>query len=369
MEHLFSNDKQQIVTHGNPDLCVNSVTGCSIERLDVQMPFDKLEERLHIPSLTIKFRNSQSRNAKVVGDEGIDVIRRIILINDNAYPLWMVGGRSRPCEYDVLVTDEAGSLVHGPFFNHLRFHVALGSRDKECMLLVEQSVKPLEFHVTLVHQIVSEGFNGKLIHGFGIVHPALCQVDKSGDAAPKIEQYMHLDCTFVVVEISPWAKLETAFDCAAVKGIYHLVNTKTVIILVIEFSCFFNEILCQVVVNAPVLLLVHLAKCGPGNDGQSSMVKLALECGQCCLISSQTLLRCQLGKAHDHELIATTELDHVPVAIISCDTLTEHVFWEKGHELGEYTLTFIHLIFTLCYYQTQSYNFKSSKKIFRRNTL
>ena len=55
------------------------------------------------------------------------------------------------------------------------------------------------------------------------------------------------------------------------------------------------------------------------------------------------------------------------VAIVPCDTLAENVFWKQRHELGEYTLTLIHLICTLHYYKMQRYKFKSSKKFFAVN--
>ena len=40
MKHLFGYNKQQIIAHSNPNLCVGCVARCSIKRFDVQMAFD-----------------------------------------------------------------------------------------------------------------------------------------------------------------------------------------------------------------------------------------------------------------------------------------------------------------------------------------
>lgn len=189
-------------------------------------------------------------------------------------------------------------------------------------------------------------------------------MNKGGDAPSKTEESVHFDSTFSMVEIGPWTKLEAKFYCAAVKGIDHFVNVETAILFVIKFSRLFDEVLGEVMVNAPILFLIHFAKSGTRNERESGMVKFALKRCQSGLVGAQTLLRGQLCKAHDHKLVTTAELNLMAVAIVPCDTLAENVFWEQRHELGEYTLTLIHLISTLQYYKMQRYEFKSSKKYF-----
>lgn len=52
MIHLQSNNKQQVVTDGNPYLCEDCILGRPIERLDVQVLLDPFEERLDSPALS-----------------------------------------------------------------------------------------------------------------------------------------------------------------------------------------------------------------------------------------------------------------------------------------------------------------------------
>ena len=44
MEHLLCDDKQQVVTDGNPYLCKDRILRRSEERLDTQMLLNPLEE-------------------------------------------------------------------------------------------------------------------------------------------------------------------------------------------------------------------------------------------------------------------------------------------------------------------------------------
>ena len=46
MIHFQSNNKQQVVTDGNPYPCEDCILGRPMERFDVQVMFDQFEERL-----------------------------------------------------------------------------------------------------------------------------------------------------------------------------------------------------------------------------------------------------------------------------------------------------------------------------------
>ena len=54
---LLRDDKQQVFTNGYTYLRVDSIPGCTVKGLDVQVLLDPLEEDLNLPSLPIKFSN------------------------------------------------------------------------------------------------------------------------------------------------------------------------------------------------------------------------------------------------------------------------------------------------------------------------
>ena len=50
---LLCDDKQKVVTNGYPYLRVDSIAGCTVKGLDVQVLLDPLEEDLNLPSFSI----------------------------------------------------------------------------------------------------------------------------------------------------------------------------------------------------------------------------------------------------------------------------------------------------------------------------
>lgn len=367
MKQLLGNHQQQIITHGYPDLCVDCVARCPIERFDMQSPLQEFEERLHIPAFAVKFRNGKSRETEVIGNECVNVVRGIVLIDNHAYPFRIICGCPQSCEHDFPVADDASAHVHRAFGNHLVLHVALCPGDKQGMLLVEQIIEPLEVNIALVHEVVRKGFYRQLVHDLAVMDLAFSEVNKGRYAASETEQRMHLESALSVMELRPWAKLEAEFDSAAVECVNHAVYIQAVIVFVIQLSRFLDKILCQVVVDAPVLCLIQVGKRGTRDKGESGMVQFALESRKGRFIGAKTLLRSELGEAHHHKLVATAELDLMSIAVVSCDALAEDVLWKQRHDLGEYALTLIHLICSLHCYQMQSYKIKSSKNFIAVN--
>ena len=50
---FLCDDKQQIVTNGYSYLRVDSIFGCTVKGLDIQMLFNPLKESLNLPSFSI----------------------------------------------------------------------------------------------------------------------------------------------------------------------------------------------------------------------------------------------------------------------------------------------------------------------------
>lgn len=68
---FLRNDKQKIVTDGNPYLCEHGILGSSIECLYVQMLLYPFEEQLNLPSLPVQLGNSQCIKLEVIGEETV----------------------------------------------------------------------------------------------------------------------------------------------------------------------------------------------------------------------------------------------------------------------------------------------------------
>ena len=104
MIHLQSNNKQQVVTDGNPYLCEDCILGRPIERLDMQMLLDPFEKRLDSPALPIQFCNGNCLKCEVIRQKSIHYVLREVLIDDQAQQIRVFLGRKEACKTDALVT-------------------------------------------------------------------------------------------------------------------------------------------------------------------------------------------------------------------------------------------------------------------------
>ena len=112
MIHLQSNNKQQVVTDGNPYLCEDCILGRSIERLDVQVLLDPFEERLDGPAFSIQFSNGNSFKGEVIRQESIHYVLRKVLIDDQTQQIRVFLGCKETSKTDGLVRDDASLPVN-----------------------------------------------------------------------------------------------------------------------------------------------------------------------------------------------------------------------------------------------------------------
>ena len=81
---FLRNDKQKIVTDGNPYLCEHGILGSSIECLYVQMLLYPFEEQLNLPSLPVQLGNSQCIKLEVIGEETVNCICAEVFIHNKS---------------------------------------------------------------------------------------------------------------------------------------------------------------------------------------------------------------------------------------------------------------------------------------------
>lgn len=80
---LLRDDKQQVVTNGYPYLRGDSIAGCTVKVLDIQVLLEPLEEDLNLPSFpTMLCRDSVNR--EVVCEEAIDLtVSKVLICNES----------------------------------------------------------------------------------------------------------------------------------------------------------------------------------------------------------------------------------------------------------------------------------------------
>ena len=246
MIHLQSNNKQQVVTDGNPYLCEDCILGRPIERLDVQVLLDPFEERFDSPALSVQFRNGNCFKREVI--------------------------RQR--------------LMH--------YVLSKG-------------------HITFVHQVVSTYFYRQAVHSQSIMYIARSKHDEVWYVVLYINQSVHLESTFVMMELRPWTELQTQVDGTAVKGIHHIVNAQPIVFIFIQDFSPLDKYHCIVLIDSPVILLDHAGYSGLGHHLQTSMIQLRVESSQLDLYTTEACAACQLSITHDKELVTAGESSCIPL--------------------------------------------------------
>ena len=94
----------------------------------------------------------------------------------------------------------------------------------------------LEVNVSLVHEIVASGLYGNKSHSLGVMDGSLCQVDEGRYGTTQIQQRVHLNTAFVMMQTSPRTKLEAQLDGATVKGINNAIHVKSRRFTLVKFS-------------------------------------------------------------------------------------------------------------------------------------
>ena len=335
MIHLLGNGKQQIVTHGNPNLCEDSILCRSEERLDMEVLLDPFEEQLNLPTLAVKFRYCYRLKSEIISQESVYIVGVEVLIDHHPHYVWIVLGHYRPCEPDALVADEACMHVNFPFLNDLETHVVFSPGDKVSLPDVEVVVKPPKIHIALVHQVVSPGLNWQNVKPVHVVYLTLAHPDECWNGTSQVKQGMHLECTLSMVKLGPGAEFQAKLYGAAVERIHHLVKTKTEIVSSIQPLSPGNKDLGEVTIYLPVFILVELCKRGLMHQLQTCVVKLGGKRGQCGLYHPKAGTSRELGETHDLELVTTRELLRSVITLVFVNTFSQLIIRDKVHQLGE----------------------------------
>ena len=101
MIHLQSNNKQQVITDGNPYLCEDCILGRPVECLDVQVLLDPFEERLDGPALSVKSCNSDCFKREVIRQKLMHYVLRKVLIDDQTQQIRVLLGSKKTSKTDA----------------------------------------------------------------------------------------------------------------------------------------------------------------------------------------------------------------------------------------------------------------------------
>ena len=259
-------------------------------------------ERLDGPALSVQFCNGNCFKGEVIRQKSIHYVLRKVLINDQAQQIRVLLGCKETCKTDCLVRDDASLPV-----NLAR---------------------------------VSCTLTGVSIMKLGMLFFISIKV-------------CILKAPFVMMELRPWTELQTQVDGTAVKGIHHIVNAQPIVFIFIQDFSLLDKYHCVVLIDTPVLLLVHVGESGLGHHLQTGMIQLGVESSQLSLYATKACAAGQLSITHDKELVTASESSCMKISSISVNTFPELVVRDERHQLREYSISGIHILCYLIYETVQ----------------
>ena len=339
---LLRTDKQQIVAHGYPDLRVDRVHCCSIEGFDVKL-LDPLEEKLYLSTFSVQFCDGKwVFNGEVVSREVmIELPGFIVLIHNESDRVGVHSSRVVPRESDGLVGENARTFAKRSGLNDLVSHIVFGSGNKVSTFLTEVLVELLKGRISIVHQVESICFGRDVVDYLSIVDLAWCKQNRGRNRTSQVHQSVILEGPFAMTKLRPGAQLQTRSDGTAVKRMYHLFKTNSQLFILVKRRCLLHQRHRKVLLDMPILLLVGLRKRRFGHHLDARSVEVSSEV-KCSLNISQTRSISGLSEVHHNERVTAIELDGMPVASVSADTLLEFIFVSERHNLCKDRFSFVH---------------------------
>ena len=185
---LLRDDQQQVVTNGYQYQRVDSIAGCAVKGLDMQVLLDLLEKDLYLPSFSIQLCNSDCVNREVICEEPIDHSVSKALIHNKSKIVRILLGSIKSCQLYRLIGDKPRLSVNFSRLGNCIQHIVLGSGNKPCVVLMKVLIERFKLHIAFIQKIVGICHDRFFIHNLGIMNRGLCKEYKYKNGSFQVHQ-------------------------------------------------------------------------------------------------------------------------------------------------------------------------------------
>jgi len=243
---------------------------------------------------------------------------------------------------DGLVTDDAFRAIGRCRVEPACLHVRLGPRDEEGAGLV-QDIEPREVDITAIHDVDRTGLGKQQIKDVHVVQLAVRDVDEGWNAAPQVEQGMHLHRRLGRAEMRPGKDRQAQVDGRRVERVHGFVKIEPQAVADVEPSGLSDQPLSEVGMDAPVACLVGVRqRRAPHGLAKAHVVELGGLRREAGLDVAQALAIGELGERHRPVLLGAGQRADPAVTVVAHDQPRERAPRQKVHELREQRLAGVH---------------------------
>jgi hypothetical protein len=298
--------------------------------------FDPLEEELHVPSLFVKPGDGNDGQKEVVGQKHRGFFGIGVVIFHQAEFVGIIRGRLRNGQQNGLVAHNSCGFVHWMGIKPAALEIGLGSDHEESGCL-GNGIESGEIREAAIHNVESTGFQRDQIQNVDLVEFSIGDMDKAQDVAPQIQQGMETDCSLCCPKSCPGKEGQTQVDRCGIQGVNCVLEFHGQRFLLVEFSGNGDQMMCKIGVDTPTPHLVCFCQGAAGNlAADAHVVEFVVLCQEAGLDVSQAFAISQLSESHHAELVRTTEILDVEVALVQIHTTLKGFQWHEVHDLGEH---------------------------------
>ena len=303
VEFLLDDGHEDVHGDGNPNLCLDRVGGCAIERLDAKVLLDPFEEQFHLPATFVELRNCEGGQCEIVGEKDEVVVRLEIVVAYAAERTRILRSRIWISQRDDLVASQTCDFLDGTVRTASVLEIPLGAEHEERHAEGE-AIEATEVDIAAVHDIEGPRFDEQLVEDFHIGCFGVGNVYNARNSATKVHQGMEFDRAFVPAESRPGKQRKTEVDDRGVEYIGGLREFHAEVVLGVQDPRSGNKHVRDVGPDAPVTPFVRIGQGAARHlSADARMIEFRLHGTQTCFDIAQTFAVCQLGESHTEELV------------------------------------------------------------------
>ena len=279
----------------------------------------------------------ESRREKLWRISGGRVEDRVGAFLDAPSPVFKCWHSSTGCQEvaqpDDLVAPNPGSRLHRARFQPVELKMFFGARDIKGRSQ-NKAVKAPEIDIAPIHDIEGPRLQNQFVQDAHIGHFSIGNRDKHGDGASQVQERVQLDGGFGAAETRPGKELEAKVNGGGIQGVNRLVQFHADVLFAIEQAGSLDESLGQVMIDAPVAVLVGVGEGAVRNPApDSQMVELILARAQAGFYVVQALSVSHLAEGHAEKLVPTGEGFKLIASGIAANTALELLDMNEIHKL------------------------------------
>jgi len=169
------------------------------------------------------------------------------------------------------------------------------------------------------------------------------EIEINAGMEPRKSKSVQLDCSLGTAETRPGKQVQAQVNGGGIQGINRFLQFQSGRFILVESAGAPDELLRQIIVDAPVPFAIGVGQGAVGNfAAYSQVIELILTRTQTGFHIAQTLSKSELTKSHAEKLIPTGKSFDLIISLIAAHTAAKLLRVDQVGELGENKFSGIH---------------------------